>query len=164
MQYFGDDPGNLASAPALWLAAHRDDPQPHRYVVDRVASGRPGEVRVALEGVSDREGADSLRGMLVLGDAEHLAPLEPDEFYWHELVGCSVESTSGERIGVVCEIWETGAHDVLVVRSEEGRQHLLSTARELMPKVDLEARRVVVEVLPGMLEAGDPGNGSGAGG
>jgi 16S rRNA processing protein RimM len=68
-------------------------------------------------------------------------------------VGCEVFDTEGGRVGIVREIWETGAHDVLVVDGETGGRHLLSTARELMPEVDLEARRIVVEILPGMLDA-----------
>jgi 16S rRNA processing protein RimM len=151
VQYFGDDPENLLSAPFVWLA---DDPRERgapRYEVLRTGTGRAGEVRMALRGIDDRDAADALRGKLVLGAAENLAPLADDEFYWHQLIGCEVRSTAGERLGVVYEIWETGAHDVLVVRSDEGRQILLSTARELMPEVDLEARCVVVEVLPGML-------------
>jgi 16S rRNA processing protein RimM len=157
VQFFGDDPQNLLSAPYVWLSGGREkageaaEGDARRYTVLRGGSGRAGEVRLALEGVTDRDAADALRGKLVQGDAEHLAPLEDDEFYWHQLVGCEVRSTEGDLVGVVCEIWETGAHDVLVVRSAEGEQHLFSTARELTPEIDLAGRRVVVELLPGML-------------
>ena len=151
VQFFGDDPENLLSAPFVWLADDSQDTGAARYEVLRGGSGRAGEVRLALDGVTNRDEADALRGKLVMGAAENLAALEDDEFYWHQLVGCEVCSKAGERIGVVYEIWETGAHDVLVVRDEQGQQHLFSTARELMPEIDLEARRVVVELLPGML-------------
>ena len=50
------------------------------------------------------------------------------------------------------EIWETGAHDLLVVEAAGGERVLLSTARQLMPEVDLQAKRIVVKLLPGMLE------------
>ena len=63
--------------------------------------------------------------------------------------------TSGkvtDVIGTVIEIWETGAHDVLVVESEGGQRHLLPTARELMPEIDLEASRIVVEDIPGLFD------------
>lgn len=155
VQFFGDDPQNLMAAPHLWLGRDRDDPEAVRYEVLRVGSGRVGEVRIALAGVRDRDAADALRGRVVLGDAAHLGALEDGEFYWHQLVGCEVRSTTGDLVGVVREIWETGAHDVLVVQADDGAQHLFSTARELMPEVDLAARRVIVEILPGML--GEPG-------
>ena len=100
-----------------------------------------------------------------------LEALPADEYYWHQLVGCRVEEqvaeqdqereegheeegseVRGRAIGNVVEIWETGAHDVLVVRDDKGRQHLIPTAREFMQQVDLEERRIVVRLLPGLLE------------
>jgi len=153
VRHFGDGPDNLARAPHVWLAEAVDDPAPRRYEVVGHGSGRPGEVRLALAGVSDRDAADALRGRLVLGDADFLEALPEDEFYWHELVGCEVFDASGGRVGKVRELWETGAHDLLVVETDRGERHLLPTARELMLDVDPEARRIVVEILPGMLDA-----------
>jgi 16S rRNA processing protein RimM len=152
VQFFGDDPDNLACAPWVWLGASRADPDAERYEVLSTGSGRGGELRLALKGVADRDAAEALRGRLVLGDPDHLNPLEEGEFYWHQLVGCEVRGTDGSLVGRVREIWETGAHDLLVVDGGDGSQLLFSTARELMPVVDLEARRVVVELLPGMLD------------
>ena len=150
VRFFGDGPGNLLGIPAVWLADERDDPAARRHGVVSAGTGRSKEVRLALEDVGDREAAEALRGRLVLADAAELAPLEPGEFYWHELVGCSVVDREGRRIGTVREIWDAGAHDVLVVEDDRGERHLFSTARELMPEVDLERRRIVVLVLPGM--------------
>ena len=79
-------------------------------------------------------------------------PLQDGEYYWHQLVGCRVESREGRVVGTVREIWETGAHDVLVVESVDGSQQLISTARELVPEIDLEAGRIVVASLPGLLD------------
>ncbi len=155
VQFFGDGPENVRNALFVWLADDRADLDARRYDVVRSGLGRAGEVRLALAGVEDRDAAVALRGRLVLCDREQLAPLDPGEFYWQQLVGCSVVDRDGRAIGIVQEIWDTGAHDVLVVEAVDGRQHLLSTARELMPEVDLEARRIVVEILPGMLDS-DP--------
>jgi 16S rRNA processing protein RimM len=154
VRFFGDGPENVLNAPRVWLAGNEADAAARVYDVVGSGFGRAGSVRLALAGVGDRDSAAALRGQLVLCERETLPPLEPGEFYWHELVGCAVVDREGCEIGVVKEIWDTGAHDVLVVAAPDGRRHLLSTARELMPEVDLEARRIVVEILPGMLESG----------
>ena len=44
------------------------------------------------------------------------------------------------------------AHDVLVIESESGDRHLLPSARELVPEIDLEARRIVCESVPGLFD------------
>jgi len=155
VQYFGDGPDNLLAQPFVWLGSSADDETAPRYEVRAAGRGRAGEVRLDLEGVADRDAAAALRGRLVLGDASRLPELESGEYYWHELVGCRVVARDGRPLGTVREIWETGAHDVLVVEAEDGRRQLFSTARELMPEVDVAGRRIVVELLPGMLDEPD---------
>ncbi len=152
VRIFGDGPDNLARHSEVWLASSESDSNPRRYAVKGVGSGRTHEVRLALEGVGDRDAAQEMKGLLVLGTTENLESLPEGEYYWHELVGCRVESREGRIVGTVREIWETGAHDVLVVEAEDGRQHLVSTARELVPEIDPEAGRIVIEELPGLLE------------
>jgi 16S rRNA processing protein RimM len=104
--------------------------------------------------VEDRNAAEALRGSLILVDPGVLEPLGDDEFYWHELVGCRVQTEADEEIGVVRELWNTGSHDVLVVAGARG-QVLVPTAREIMKHVDLAERRIVIEVLPGLLDEED---------
>jgi 16S rRNA processing protein RimM len=152
VRLYGDGP-NLALQSEVWLGEDRDDVGARLYSVLSSGSGRTGEMRLSLEGVGDRDAALALRGQHVLVTADQLEPLEEGEFYWHELIGCRVETTRGEPLGVVAEIWDTGQHDVLVVRSEDGRQVLVPTAREIMTEVDREARRIVIDAIPGLVDA-----------
>ncbi len=154
VRYFGDGPENILGAPRLALADPErefEDGAEEEFEVEGGAAGRPGEVRLMLRGITDRGAAEQLKGRLIKGDPEHLAPLPDGEFYWYELIGCRVQATGGQSIGTVKEIWETGAHDVLVVEREDGRRCLVPTARALMKEVDVEAGRIVVEDLPGLL-------------
>jgi len=150
VRWFGDGPENLLRADFLFLGDSREDPEARRYAVLGGGSGRSGEVRLLLSGVEDRNAAEALRGSLILVDPGVLEPLGDDEFYWHELVGCRVQTEADEEIGVVRELWNTGSHDVLVVAGARG-QVLVPTAREIMKHVDLAERRIVIEVLPGLL-------------
>jgi 16S rRNA processing protein RimM len=155
----GDGAENLRDAPWVELSFAREhpesDPGRRRYEVSSAAPGRPGELRLALAGVADRDAAAALRGAYVLGDVAHLAPLSAGEHYWFELVGCRVETAEGRALGSVREIWETGAHDVLVVEEEGGRVHLIPAAEAFLRVVDPAARRIVIEPVPGLL-AEDP--------
>lgn len=148
----GDSGQNLLEAEALWLARREDERSPRRVVVLAGGSGRPGEIRLRFEGVADRDAAEALRGMRILTETRALPKLPEGEFYWHELIGCRVESESGEVAGSVQEIWETGAHDVLVVVDERGVRRLVPTAAALLRSIDVEARRIVVADLPGLLD------------
>ncbi len=120
------------------------------YAVESVAPGRRGELRVALEGVEDRDAAEALRGRRVLVEAAELEALPAGEYYGYQLVGCRIEGQDGALVGTVREIWETGGPDLLVVEGEGGREHLLPAA--LLREVDVEGRRAVVELVPGLLD------------
>ena len=152
VRWFGDGPETLLSLDEVRLGSSLEDPRPRLYRVHRAGTGRAGEVRLALEGVNDRDAAGALRGALVLMNAEDLEPLGEDEFYWHELIGCQVETTGGKEIGVVRELWDSGRHDVLVVERVGGGQSLIPTAREIMVQVDRERRRIVVQDIPGLID------------
>ena len=152
IRHFVDDPTNLLDLPSVTLGESERDPEAVSFEVDRVTRGRKGELRVALKGVVTRAAAEALRGALVMSDPAHLGPLSEGEYYGYQLLGCRVEAEDGRVIGTVREIWETGAPAVLVVEASDGREQLIPAARELLREVDVAGRRIVIEVIPGLLD------------
>jgi 16S rRNA processing protein RimM len=152
VRYFGDEPQNLLRARKVALASRHEDPEPRVFAVTGGRAGSRGHLRLELEGIGDRDAAQALVGTLVLGEAAALVPLPPGEFYWHQLVGCRVEGHDGREIGTVRELWETGASDVLVVEDAGGQRRLIPAAESLLREVDVDARRIVIEVIPGLLD------------
>jgi 16S rRNA processing protein RimM len=100
---------------------------------------------VDLEGVEDRAGAAACTGEdLVLDRSELDAPGE-GAFYVGDLVGLRAVNEAGEVVGIVDETFETPAHEVLVIRKEEGAPVLyVPFTLEHAPEVDLEGGVVVV--------------------
>jgi 16S rRNA processing protein RimM len=120
----------------------------------RVVSASPfrgGLVLVHLAGVADRGAAERLVGSRVLVSASDLPPLGEAEFYYHEIEGFRVETLDGEPLGAVAEIFPTGANDVLVVRGPQG-ERLIPVIADVVRAIDREARRIVIEPLPGLLD------------
>jgi 16S rRNA processing protein RimM len=148
----GDGPANLLRVRSLVLLGAEDAPDPGEREVESARAGRPGEVRMRLAGVASREAAQALAGLRVAARPEQLEPLENGEHYWFQLVGCAVEAHDGRALGTVRALWETGAHDVLVVEDETGREVLLPAAADLLREVDVERGRIVIEVPEGLLD------------
>jgi len=158
VRFFGDDATNLGRVPEVELAARPDGGEAVRFDVTGIRPGRAGEVTLRLAGVRAREAAEELRGRLVLADPKHLARLPQGEHYWFELVGCEVVGRAGEEVGRVVEIWESAAHDLLVVETRGGRRVLLPAAAEFVTEIDAALGRIVVELIPGLLAELPPGS------
>lgn len=80
---------------------------------------------VHLPGVDDRDQASALSNIDIAVEKSQLPELGEDDFYWHELVGLRVKTQFNARerdLGVVKELLETGANDVLVVAGDDADQ------------------------------------------
>lgn len=75
------------------------------------------QIVVAVEGISDRNGAESLRNQLIYTDALELPPLEAEQFYAHSLIGLQVLLAKDLSVfGVIAGVDNFGAGDLLRVR------------------------------------------------
>lgn len=155
VRWLGEGPGNLMRAKRIALGRDAGDREARWYEVERAAPGRGGEVRVELKGVGTREGAEALAGLFAMVETTDLEPLPPGEHYWFEWIGCTVQASDGRTLGTVRELWDAGAHDVLVVEDQRGRELLLPVAQALLREVDVGARRIVIEVPEGLLPDAD---------
>jgi 16S rRNA processing protein RimM len=118
----------------------------------RAAEHKHALMIVTLAGIEDRTTAETLRGTEVYIRQQDAAPLDEDEYFFHDLPGLRVETTAGEVVGTVSEVLETGANDVLVVRRENGQEALIPMTREVIKELDVAAQRVVIEPIQGLLD------------
>jgi 16S rRNA processing protein RimM len=108
------------------------------------AAGRSGgQLTVKLEGVADRDAAESIRGAFIGIERQRLPPTAPREYYRADLVGCEVVNGAGLMLGTVEYFIETPAHALMVVRGD--REHWVPAVPHYLRRVDLAARRVVVD-------------------
>jgi len=106
---------------------------------------------IKLVGVDGFDAAKALVGRELLAQASDLAPLEEGEHYWFELVGLRVLTHDGKDIGVVENLFATGANDVLVVRQGD-RERLLPYIDEVVAEVDLDAGVLRLSDMEGLEE------------
>lgn len=95
-----------------------------------------------LEGCQDRDMAATLTGVEVAIAPEQLAKLPENEFYWAQLIGLQIVTTTGQTLGKVVRLMETGANDVLVTDED----CMIPYARpEIVKAVDLEDGQITVD-------------------
>ena len=82
---------------------------------------------------------------------EQLKPLESDEFFVHQLIGCRVEDQDGRFLGEVANFLETGANNVYEVHNGES-EFLIPDVPHVVLELDLEKQLMVIDPLPGLIE------------
>lgn len=107
---------------------------------------------IRFEGYSDRTAAETLRDELIEIDADDLPPLPEGEYYVDDLRGLTVVSADGTEIGTLADVLTTGANDVYVVKRPGEKDALIPAIPDVIQSVDLEAKRMTIEPLPGLLE------------
>ena len=145
-----EDPASLTSLSPKQLT----DPRGKRVrSVDVAAVHSQGKGFIAkLAGVDDRNAAELLRGHSIEIPESSLPGLNDGEFYWRDLIGCRVELSGDEEnlsLGCVDHLIETGANDVLVVKSTEDsiddRERLIPWLEgDVIVAVDIESQRIFV--------------------
>jgi 16S rRNA processing protein RimM len=132
----------LATDPSAAGPLTVDEVRPHQ-----------GRLLVTFEGFADRDGADSLRGVLLLVDSAGIAdPTDPDEFHDHQLVGLRAQTPDGEPLGEVVRIEHAPASDLLVLRLPDGREGRVPFVRAIVPEVDIASGRIVVTPPEGLFD------------
>jgi 16S rRNA processing protein RimM len=109
-------------------------------------------VILKFEGYDTMTAAQNLvGGRVVIAEAE-LKPLTDGEFFEHQLIGSIAVNSEGQSFGEVTRLLRTGGTDVLVVRSEDGRERLIPFADEICISVDVNAKRITVKPPEGLFE------------
>ncbi len=83
---------------------------------------------------------------------ENAVPLEEGEYFICDIIGADVVEEDGSKIGTVKDVMETGANNVFVIGTEEGKEVLFPSIPDCIKKVDVEKKQVVAHIMPGLME------------
>ncbi len=123
---------------------------PHQ--VTRLFLHKPGLLIIQLQSVTDRDAASDLRGAEVYIAAADAAPLGEDEFFYHDLIGLAAVTDTGDLIGEVCDVLETGAGEIAVIARHGRADALVPMVRDFIVAIDLVERRLVIRPIDGLLD------------
>lgn len=106
-----------------------------------------------LEGVDDRNGAELVKNAEISILTAQLPELEHD-YYWKDLIGMQVVTDKGYDMGVVKDLFETGANDVMLVKAKMNdafgqKERLLPFLHDtVVLKVDKDGNTITVDWDP----------------
>ena len=106
---------------------------------------------VGIDGVDTMNDAEALAGSELRVPRGCLAALPARTFYRHDLIGCSVETAGGQRVGTVRDVEGTLAGSRLVVDGADG-EILIPLVTEICRTVDVKTKRIVIDAPEGLLD------------
>ena len=108
-------------------------------------------VLLKFAGIDNLTEAEALgRGLILIPRSER-PKLPQGEYYYDEIEGLDVYTIAGKPLGKIGRILETGSNDVYVVSGPEG-EILIPALKNVILKVELDQKRMVVQLPAGLLE------------
>ena len=118
-----------------------------------VNSSKPhGNVVIAaIKGIDSIETAEAYRNKVLFMRRED-AGLEDGQYFISDLLGCEVfDADSGEKLGDISDVSETGANDVWHIKSGD-KEYLIPCIDDVVISVDIDAEKVIIRPLKGIFD------------
>ncbi len=113
----------------------------------RIVSVKGEQVIAALDGISDRNAAENMRGTQLFINRDNLPPTQEKQYYYCDLMGLTVMDENKTVIGMVKSVENYGASDILVIETKTGADILVAFTNETVPTVDL-ANKTITVIIP----------------
>lgn len=109
-------------------------------------------VLAKFKGIETKDKAQSLRNSYIEIDRKDSIPLEEGEYFIADLLELPVYLDTGEKLGILEDIYNYGSNDIYVVKNELGKQFLLPYIDEVIKKIDLENGKITVHLIKGLID------------
>ena len=109
-------------------------------------------VILKLAGISDRDGAEAVRGKELFITESDLPELPEGQYYIRYLIGMTVKKENGEILGKVSDVLQNTAQDIFEVENADGRKILIPKVDQFVLEIDKAAGEIRVRLIEGMLD------------
>lgn len=109
-------------------------------------------VLVKFKGIETIEEAEKLRNSYIEIDRKDAIKLEEGQYFIADLLGLDVFTDTGEKLGILEDIFNAGSSDIYVVKNELGKQFLLPYIDDVVKDIDLKNEKIVVHLIEGLVD------------
>ena len=144
MEVITDFPERLKAGTTVYLGDQ------HKPGVIEASRGHARGMLVRLQGLASPEMTYAFRNQFVYVLTADRPPLPEGQYYHHQLLGSTVMDESGQLLGMLTEIIQTGANDVYVIGGAGKRELLLPATAEVVQEIDLNRHLLRIRVPEGI--------------
>ncbi len=141
--YYADSPLFFKKVKTLY------DKKENPYTITAVREGK-GCLLVTIDGIDDMNAAEGMKNVSLFAKREDFPQLPKGEYYLIDLIGLTAETVDGEEIGVVSDILEKAAQNLLVIKNGE-KEILIPKCDAFVDRVDLDEKKIYITPIEGLL-------------
>lgn len=104
-----------------------------------------------IDGIDDLTTAETLKGCYLKINPEDAVKLPEGSYFISDIIGLEVKTVEGESLGLIKELFQTGANDVYVV-AYKGKELLIPAIKDVVKGIDIQNKTMTVKLLEGMIE------------
>lgn len=109
-------------------------------------------VILKLEGIDTMDDALTYKNATLLVDRKDAVKCEEDEYFIADLIGLSVFDDNHDLLGVISEVYQTGANDVYEIKRSDESTFLIPAIKDCILNVNIKENEMVIHLLPGLLD------------
>lgn len=146
VQPWADSPEFLAEFDELYLDKGA------RKIEIKAARVHKNMLIMKIKGVDTIDDAEKLRNKVLYMDRNDVE-LEEGAYFIQDLIGLDVlDDETGEKIGILADVSETGANDVYHVKTEDGKEYLIPVIPDVVKDISLEDGTIRVFKMKGLFD------------
>ncbi len=148
-----DHPNRLLELKRVWLGDTPQTVQPYDIESTRLQNSKRGTtILMQFAGIHTVSDAKALGKPLVFADLNDLPPLQPGEFFLHDLIGIEVVTDEGALVGTLKDIWDTQSHSLYLIERSGKKEALIPAVPAFIVSTDVEKGRMVIRTVEGLLD------------
>ena len=109
-------------------------------------------VILKFKGIDTINEIEKYKHASLLVERKDAVKLQKDEYFIADMIGIKVFLETGEELGTLSDVMQTGANDVYSVQMENGREVLIPAIAQCILQVDIKEKKMKVHLLEGLLE------------
>lgn len=143
---FSEDANRFETLEKVWIKTKKEMKE---YEIEKVTYSK-SQVVLKFAGIDTVEQAEELRNSYILINRKDLEDLPEGVYYIADLIGLEVYTESGELLGIVDDIFQTGSNDVYDVKNDLGQSRLLPGIKEVIKEINLPDGKIIVNLIEGL--------------
>lgn len=107
---------------------------------------------ITFEGMDNINDVEKYKGHYLQIHEDQQTELGENEYYYHEIIGCTVYTTTDEKLGTIKEILAPGANDVWVLQRPGKKDAYIPYIESVVKSIDVQERKIFIEPMEGLLD------------